>query len=403
MKKILFVTNTMGRAGAETALLEVFKKLDRPGYEIFLYVLMEQGELFDLLPPHIQLLNSRWSNLSVFSKKGRLRMLKTISFAFLRNGRCFRKLSSAFKVFFMMARDGRVDFSKVLWRMVAEGSERFEQGFDLAVAWLEGGSAYYVADYVKAHRKTAFIHIDYKSAGYNRMMDQDCWKHFHHIFAVSNGVKQCFQMFYPEYASKVDVFNNPINAEFIHCRSKEQVVFKDDYDGMRILTVGRLVYQKGFDIAVESMKFLKEWGYQVRWYVLGEGIERRNLEKKIKALGLEKDFLLLGTVENPYPYYIQTDIYVHTARYEGKSIAIQEAQILGCPIIASDCSSNREQIQDDEDGMLCRLEPVEIAKSIEELIKDEEKRKRIGRMAKAKKIPQDTQIEILLGLSAFEE
>lgn len=55
----------------------------------------------------------------------------------------------------------------------------------------------------------------------------------------------------------------------------------------------------------------------------------------------------------PYPYYRQTDIYVHATGYEGKSIAIQEAQTLGCAIVASEC--NREQITDGEDGFCARL------------------------------------------------
>ncbi len=114
--------------------------------------------------------------------------------------------------------------------------------------------------------------------------------------------------------------------------------------------------------------------------------ERKKLKKKIAAYGLEKDFLLLGAVENPYPYYVQADIYVHATRNEGKSIAVQEARTLGCAVIASDCNGNREQITDGEDGILCQLTPEAVADSIAGLLMDEEKRKRFGRMAEAKKI-----------------
>lgn len=96
-------------------------------------------------------------------------------------------------------------------------------------------------------------------------------------------------------------------------------------------------------------------GYALRWYVLGEGDERAALERQIAELGLKNDFLLLGCGGKPYPYYQQCDIYVHATRFEGKSIAIQEAQTLGCAIIASDCNGNREQIVPDEDGLLCEL------------------------------------------------
>lgn len=388
MKKILFVINTMGKAGAETALLEFLKKLDG-SCEIFLYVLMNQGEMLRQVPPDVHILNQSFSYLSVLTKNGRRRMIWTVLKAFRKNGDWFRKLYYIFKSFKSMFRIRRFQIAKLLWRTISDGSERFDMKFDLAVAWLEGASAYYVADHVKAHKKAAFLHIDYENAGYTREMDNACWRQYDQIFAVSEQVKEKFQAFYPEYAEKVHVFHNYIDRELISRRAKEAGGFQDDYDGMRILTVGRLSYQKAYDIAIEAMTYLKLSGYHVRWYVLGEGYQRKYLEKRISELGLKKDFLLLGAVDNPYPYYKQTDIYVHATRYEGKSIAIQEAQVLGCAIIASDCSGNREQIIDGLDGLLCALKPAAIADSITELIKDEEKRKKLSQMAKAKQIPQE--------------
>ena len=64
--------------------------------------------------------------------------------------------------------------------------------------------------------------------------------------------------------------------------------------------------------------------------MLGEGEERKALERKRAKLGLTEDFVLLGAVENPYPYYARTDVYVHATRFEGKSLALQEALALGC-------------------------------------------------------------------------
>ena len=180
-------------------------------------------------------------------------------------------------------------------------------------------------------------------------------------------------------------------------RAKEKGGFSDNFDGMRLLTVGRLTYHKAYDIAIEAMSILKRSGRKIRWYVLGEGEQRRYLEMKIDALGLKEDFLLLGAVDNPYPYYEQTDIYVHATRFEGKSIAIQEAQTLGCAVIASDCIGNRELITDGEDGILCQLTPEKLADSIVRIAEGVEERKRLGQMAKTKKMPQG-QDQILIRL-----
>lgn len=279
------------------------------------------------------------------------------------------------------------------------GSEQFDETFDLAVAYLEGASTYYVADHVKARQKAAFVHIDYESSGYTPLMDKDCYRHMDRIFMVSDEVKKHFIKYYPQYQNKVAVFHNMLDYKKITSKAKEAGGFTDSYDGIRLLTVGRLAYQKAYDIAIDAMKIIKDSGCKARWYVLGEGSEREMLEKKIAQLGLQKDFLLLGAVENPYPYYVQTDIYVHATRFEGKSIAIQEAQILGCPVIASDCNGNREQIENGIDGILCSLTPEAIADSIKELIADPKKREKYAKRAQNRNTQNKDELDLLLKMT----
>ena len=91
--------------------------------------------------------------------------------------------------------------------------------------------------------------------------------------------------------------------------------------------------------------------------------------------------MLMGAKENPYPYYKQCDLYVHATRFEGKSIAIQEAQVLGCTILVSDCSGNREQVENGTDGILCQLSPEDISRKIAELLGNEEKCREYGKKA----------------------
>ena len=396
MKKILFVVNTLGRAGAENALLELLRTLDGPEYELYLYVILSQGEMIGQLPPHVKLLNQSFSSRSVLTRRGKRVMAGTICKAFFRNGGYVRKLRDIIRNYTEMK--GSIQMDKLLWRMLSDGAKRQEDCFDLAVAYLEGASAYYVADHVKAGKKAGFVHIDYRSAGYTRRMDQGCWEQFDRIFGVSDEVKGHFLSVYPEYEDRVGVFHNLVNQDLIRSRSKEEGGFKDDYEGVRLLTVGRLAYQKAYDIAIDALKLMRDVGCPVRWYVLGEGDQRRNLEKKIAALELREDFVLLGAVTNPYPYYAQADIYIHATRYEGKSIAIQEAQTLGCAVIASDCNGNREQIEDGQDGILCELDPRAIADTVIELLKDKEKRKVLGEAAQKKNMAQTQELHMLLEL-----
>lgn len=386
MKKILFVINTLGRAGAEKALTELLKRLNDNKYEVYLYVIMGQGELIHDIPSHVRVLNSRYDDSSVLTAAGRHQMAKKVCGAFFRNGSLFKKTGLLIKNMIVMAKNRRFSADKLLWRILSEGAQRFDISFDLAVAWLEGASAYYVAEYVKAGKKVVFIHIDYESAGYTRELDQGCYEDYDKIYTVSEEVRSHFLAFYPEYEGKTDVFHNIINKEEILRKAGEGGGFADGYEGFRILSVGRLTWQKAYDVAIEAMKILKDKEYQIRWYVLGEGDQRKKLEKKIKKLDLQDDFRLLGAVDNPYPYYVQTDLYVQAGRYEGKSIAIQEAQVLGCAVIASDRSGNREQIVDGEDGMLCELSPAAVAESVEKLYRDEEKRRAFKKAVQLKNL-----------------
>ena len=397
-KKILFVINTLGRAGAETALLEMLKCLDSPAYEVSLYVIMGQGEMIGKVPGYVRLLNPKYDAGSVLSGEGKRRMARTVCAAFFRNGGWFKKIRYIVANGRAMRKKGKMQADKLLWRMLSDGSLYFGETFDLAVAWLEGASAYYTADHVKAVRKCAFIHIDYESAGYTREMDRCCWDSFDRIYMVSDEVKEHFLAVYPEYERKAAVFHNMVDQENIRRLAGEQGGFSDGYDGARLLTVGRLTYQKAYDIAIDAMKLLKERGYRARWYVLGEGDQRKVLEKKIASLGLEEDFLLPGVAENPYPYYAQADLYIHATRFEGKSIAIQEAQTLGCAVIASDCNGNREQVEDGVDGILCGLTPESIADSIALLLEDGEKRKALGRAAGRKNMASGEELKEFLKL-----
>lgn len=380
-KSLLFVVNTLGRAGAETLLLQVLRSFHDASYEVFLYAVIGQGELFDQLPGYVNVLNLRPSAMSVLSGRGRRRMIGSVLRAFVRNGGLCHKMGYVVHTLADMCKRGRMQLDKLLWRIMAEGALRFPAGFDMAVAWMEGGAAYYVADYVKADKKAALIHVDYESAGYTREMDRNCWKAFSTIFAVSGEVKRNFEKLYPEYASRLRVFPNMVDLAGIQELAKEGPGFSDGYWGIRLLTVGRLTYQKGYDMALEALNLLKKRGVFVRWYVLGEGEERKALERKRAKLGLAEDFVLLGAVENPFPYYAQTDIYVHATRFEGRSIALQEALALGCAAIVSDCTGNRDEIEDGRNGLLCPFDPLALADCIERLARNKKLRRELGARA----------------------
>lgn len=391
-KKILFVINTMGQGGAETALLELLRRMDPESYEMSLLVLLGQGELIQRLPSYVRLLNKDYDETSVLTAEGRKHLRRHMLKVLLGKGALLRAFPYLLKQLFIMLKKGRVLADKLLWRAAAMGAPAVREHFDMAVAYLEGGSAYYVADYVDADVKAGFIHIDYVRAGYTRSLDRDCYTKFRRVFCVSGEVLEGFRSVYPEVESQV--FHNLISQEKIRELAREPGGFGDGFQGVRILTVGRLNAQKGLEVSISAMRLLKEEGIQARWYVLGEGDEREYLEAYIRQQGLEEDFLLPGTVANPYPWFAQADLYVHATRYEGKSIAIQEAQTLGCAILVSDCSGNREQVEDGVDGLLCELTPEAVRDGILKLLRDEGLRGRLKEGAARKKLENEEEMQI---------
>ena len=356
MKKILFVINTMGRAGAETALINLINKLlSMKEYDISLYAIIPRGELFARVPKEVHILNKRYSCDSVLSLSGRLAIMGQAAGAFFKHLNGFRMLPEMIRNILAQKKEtGRIQPDKALWRLLAASAEVPEEEYDLGVAYIEGAAAYYLADKVQAKKKAAFIHIDYQKAGYTPAMDQGCYDKIHQIFTVSDEVKEKFCGVYPQYREKTRLFRNLLDQDRIRQKAKE-TGFTDGFQGIRLVTVGRLHYQKGYDIAIEACARLREMGYDIRWNILGEGPERANLEKLIAQFGMQVHFILMGAVDNPYPYVNEAAIYVHATRFEGKSIAIEEAQVLGKTIVASDCTGNTEQIVPGYDGLLLTL------------------------------------------------
>lgn len=364
--------NTLGRAGAERALTAFLDTLSPEEYEISLLVLVNRGEIYEEIPAHVNILNSHPDSGSVLSFGGRLVLLKTVLRCFFYHLKGFSLLGYLLRNLTAQLKAHRLQPDKLCWRIIANGTPAPNETYDLAVAYLEGGSTYFVADTVHAAKKAAFVHIDYRNAGYGKELDLDSYSRIDRIFSVSREAGESFCCIYPEYQNKCFLFRNILDTKRILSLSQESLAPTDPFctsrAKYRLLTVGRLNYQKGYDIAISALAILRQKGYDADWFVLGEGSLQKDLQKQIAREGLTEHFILLGSKTNPYPYYRQADLYMHCTRFEGKSIAIEEAQILGKAIIASDCTGNREQITDGISGRLIPLTAEAIADTVAELL-----------------------------------
>ena len=143
-----------------------------------------------------------------------------------------------------------------------------------------------------------------------------------------------------------------------------------------ILSVGSLENQKGFDMAIEAADILRRHHIGFEWFILGEGKERDNLQKKINSSNLKGYVHLCGIRKNPYPYYKFCDLYVQPSRHEGYGLAVEEARILECCIIVTDFAGAKEQIKHQLTGSIINFDCEILEKEIRKLLTSSQLRKK---------------------------
>jgi glycosyltransferase involved in cell wall biosynthesis len=151
----------------------------------------------------------------------------------------------------------------------------------------------------------------------------------------------------------------------------------------RIVGVGRLSPEKGFDVLVRAFARIAPWFPDWTLQILGTGPQRGQLEDLADSLGVRDNVRWAGWVEEPESALLESGVFVLPSRYEGFPNALLEAMACGLPCIASACDSGpAEIIRDGVDGLLVPPENVDaLADALRQLVSDEDKRARLGRHA----------------------
>jgi glycosyltransferase involved in cell wall biosynthesis len=152
----------------------------------------------------------------------------------------------------------------------------------------------------------------------------------------------------------------------------------------RIVAMGRLTHQKGFDLLIRGFAALAprfcNWDVEI----LGEGPLRQELQDLIGELGLQDRIHLRGWLPDPHRLLSQADLFVLPSRFEGFPNALLEAMACGLPAIASDCDSGpAEIIRNGIDGLLIPCDDVPaLTAALDRLLSDQNERRRLaGRAA----------------------
>lgn len=227
--------------------------------------------------------------------------------------------------------------------------------YDIEAAYLECGATKVIAQSTnKRALKIAWVHCDMskkEGIGENREKLIGQYRKFDRIMCVSQGVQTEFEkVFGKSFPTKV--LYNVIDEDEILSKAEAQAEWNRNKDKTQLLAVGRMSKEKNFARLLDTCGRLRDAGYQFQLSILGEGPERENLERQIQELQLADVVKLKGFCANPYPYMKQADMIVCSSLYEGLSTIVQEALILGKPIVTTPCTGMRELLGDSEFGLI---------------------------------------------------
>lgn len=357
---ILFAIYYLGSGGAEKALINLLDMIDYERYEVDLLLFEQKGLYLSQLNPNVNL-------LPVIPQFDQIRRVKGYCKWAVKHGKFVK---AAKRVFYVLRERRGVNMTQKTWDLCwSHFLPPLEKEYDVAVGYMQGIPDWYVASRARARYKIGWIHNDYAEMTYDKNFDLKFFEKFDRIISVSDQCTNSLKRIFPSLRDRMETLLNLMSPSLIRKKAlDEKETYPDSYAGIRLLTIGGLRRQKGFDMAIKACSKLKKNGLNFRWYVIGIGELQEKLNKMVEDYDVSDCFIFLGERTNPYPYIQQADIYVQPSYFEGKSIAIDEAKILYKPIVVTKFPSVYDQIVDGKTGILVDINPDSIADGIERLI-----------------------------------
>jgi glycosyltransferase involved in cell wall biosynthesis len=364
-KKILFMAISMNVGGTEKALLNMLLEIPKDKYDITLLLLEKYGGLLPNVPSHVKI-----KYLSEYSQiKPILNQPLVLSVVrYIKKVNLFKAIKMTILYLVYKVSKTQLPLLKYLTRPLPLQKTTY----DVAIAYAGPMDfiSFYIVNKVRAKIKVQWIHFDITKIGFNTRFASKLYKYFHNIFVVSNEGKSKLTNELPMLSDKIDTFSNILSKESINKMANRSRGFEDDFNGTRILTVGRLSREKGQDLAIKVQAQLKREGYNVRWYCIGDGIAKEEYQELITDYDLEKDFIILGSKANPYSFMKQCDLYVQPSRHEGYCITLAEARCFENPIVATNFTGAKEQIINEYTGLIVDFDVEKMYQAIKRLLED---------------------------------
>lgn len=368
-KKILFILPYLWCGGVESTFLTLINEFDFNKADVTLLLLKNEGVFSERVPKDvkIELIEVPEHERGVFlGKKNELKLL-------LKKGAIWKVPEFLLYNRHTTISENRVEMAAYFDR-IKDDFRCLKEEYDIAIDFFGFATftTFFLAEKVNAKVKVSWLHTIMSRLHPESF--EKWYKKMDVIYACSKMVKDDFESVFPDIGT-VALFYNIINPNLIVDRANEDGSIEGwETARINILTVGRISEEKGIDLAVEAYRKLISDGYPVAWYFVG------GYQEKDKEILLEKcitpdekeNIHFLGMKQNPYIYMKKCDIYVQPSRFEGYCTATNEARIIGCPIVMTDVSGAREQIDDRLTGRIVESTSEEIYLAVKELIEHPE-------------------------------
>ncbi len=356
-KKLLIVAHHMTIGGVQKSLISALKALDYDKYDVTLYLRKNRTDLLPFVDERVNVIVNTDPNRYYRKPYAILLQLKTLIAKFCGKKNAADKLNNALEE---RIREDAMQYEKKTYFGNAH--------YDIAVAYVQGYVALFVDKCINADKKIIFYHT---STNETPEIHNVVIPRYATVVALHEQQKALLEEWYPDSKGRIKIVENYTDKELITEQSKEFSV--PETDKTVLCSCGRFAPVKGFDMAVEAAKILKDNGVDFVWYFVGDGPERNKLEEKISEYKLDDNIVITGMQKNPYPYMSGCDIYIQPSYEEAMPVTILEAHRLSKPVISTATVGGCKLVESGRNGIICGINSAAIAESISALINDKEK------------------------------
>ena len=372
-KRMLIIGITMAAAGSEKSFLSFASHaIDYNQYDVDLLLAKREGDFLDRIPKEIRVLEmGDMGEIFLLNRKNAVSLI--LKYGFFKNPvGVFSLFPYIIRRVFSKTSEKKTYAAHRIWLRLMKFMPEWKKHYDIALAYWGDRTMFYMIDKVQADKKISWLHFDYGKPPREDALYEKYFSACDRVITVSKEIEDSLKNALPSIAPKVMTIENIVDEEEIRSAAQEAVDFGDEFSGIRILTMGRICEQKGYDLAVPAIARLNSEGYHIKWYILGRGNEdeERNLAELIRLNHAENAISVLGIRKNPYPYIMKSDIYMQPSRHEGKPISVEEAKILCKPILVTNYTSAREQLENGKFGMITDISEEGIYRGLKLLLSD---------------------------------